>query len=147
MTVPPIPKKADKKLFPNINMLQQQKDYFRKIRDALMALSKSLSKGRDKQIIMSFTGCINPGGTPDPARLPFECRTDHKSRFEGKSECLFAKVNKLIQNYWKFYASNDTADLAVVDTDLKLIEQVTKNGLSAYKIEGNIKEGFELIEK
>ena len=144
MGVPPIPTK--KKLFPNPDTHQQQKDYYRKIRDALLALSKSLSKGRDKQIITSFMGHINPGPRPDPTRLPFDSNNG-KTKFEGKSECLFAKVSQLLQDYWKFYASKDSADLVVVDVGLELIEQVTKNELSAYKIEGTVKKGFELVKK
>jgi len=142
--LPPIPTK--KKLFPSPDIYQQQKDYFRKIRDVLLALSKSLSKGRDKQITMSFLGYINPGPRPDPTRLPLESNNG-KTRFEGKSECLFAKVNQMIQNYWKFCTSKNPDDLVAVDTGLKLIEDVIKKELQAYKVEGTVKDGFELVEK
>lgn len=143
--IPAVPKKSDKPIFPNPDFHQLKKDYFRKIRDALLALRNSLSSGRDKEIIMSFTGHINPSEHPDPTRLPFECRTDNKSRREGKSECLFAKVNSLIQAYWRFCQKINPIEN--VDSELNFIVQVTTKGLMGFKVEGTVKEGFELIEK
>lgn len=150
--IPPIPgmpktDKADKPILTNPDFNQLRKDYIKKIRDALLALRNSLDKGRDKEIIMSFTGWINPSQHPDPTRLPFECRTDGRSRHEGKSECLFALVNDLIQTFWEFCINKSPFGVDVVDVKLNIIEQVTQKGLSAFKVEGTAKEGFVLVEK
>ena len=152
MPIPKIPKmpqkpaKNKKKIFPDPEFHQTKKEYFVKVRTALLNLRKSLYKGRDKEIIMSFIGFINPGERPDPTRLPFECRTDNKSRYEGKSECLFAMVNGMIQAYWQFCVSEDK-NSADVDAEIEQIDKVTKNGLGAYKIDGTKKDGYSLVEK
>lgn len=146
--IPGIPSSKNvKKILSNPDFHQTKKDYFRKIRDTLLALVVALPKGRDKEIVMRFIGYINPGKYHDPSRLPVESRTDGKSKFEGKSECLFAKVGKMIQAYWVFCKDGGSTDTTQIDTELDAVKQVAEKGLSAYKIEGSAKKGFELILK
>ena len=145
MGIPPIP---TKKLFPSPDKHQSKKEFFVKIRDTLMALSKSLSRGRDKEMIMRFTGHINPGKHIDPSRLPFEARTDGRSKFEGKSECLFALVSDMMQAYWAYH-NDDKSEVSAdaVNVALEKITQVAEKGLSAYRTEGSVKKGYVLILK
>jgi len=150
---PESPKKSGQKKkieFDNPEKHQTKTKLHQEIRQTLLNLRTSLPYANHREIVMQFTGVINPGSMGgDVTRLPYESQRP-KARTASKMECVFALISHLIQCYWEYCArideiEQDAAEGATYLT-LKTLQQITKNGLNQYQVVGNVRDGFSLAE-
>ena len=147
--LPPIPNKKNPK-FPDPDIYKTKIDLCREIRDLLMKLY-NLSKGGRAETIMKFIGIIVPGSNTDPDRLPYLSKIG-KAKRENRMECIFALVSDLVLAYWQFYTSEKEEDKIEIKSKLQMLQEIAKKmdnplGLQIFNIQGNLKDGFELVER
>lgn len=146
---PPVKKsggKLGKKIeFNNPKKHQTKQKLHQEIRQTLLDLRLSLSYANHREVIMRFVGVINPGSMGgDITRLPYES-SGPVARTASKSECLFALVSWVVQQYWDYCTKDKIVDEpARINIFLQKIKQITKNGLKQYQVVGNVREGFSL---
>jgi hypothetical protein len=144
--LPPPSKKSEgkKKIeFDNPEKYQTKQKLHQEIRQTLLDLRNSLLYANHREMVMDFIGVINPGSMGgDVTRLPYESQGP-KARTASKSECLFALISYIIQEYWAYCAGELTA-LSTISSGTKLLQQITKNGLKQYQVVGNVRDGFSL---
>jgi len=142
---PESPKKSGKKIeFNNPEKHQIKQKLHQKIRQTLLELRKTLPYANHREIIMQFIGVINPGSMGgDVTRLPYESQRS-KARTASKMECVFALVSWIIQEYWDYCVGNNPLKIETIKNGLKILQQITKNGLNQYQVVGNVRDGFSL---
>jgi len=142
---PESPKKSGKKIeFDNPEKHQTKTKIHQEIRQTLLNLRTSLPYANHREIIMQFTGVINPGSMGgDVTRLPYESQRS-KARTASKMECIFALVSWIIQEYWDYCVGNNPLKIETIKNGLKILQQITKNGLNQYQVVGNVRDGFSL---
>jgi len=148
---PESPKKSGQKKkieFDNPEKHQTKIKLHQEIRQTLLNLRTSLPYANHREIVMQFTGVINPGSMGgDVTRLPYESQRP-KARTASKMECVFALISWVIQKYWDWCEEGkpdfDCPLYGGIKEDLKQIQQITKNGLNQYQVVGNVRDGFSL---
>lgn len=144
--LPPEPpkKSSGKKIeFDNPKKHQTKKKLYQEIRETLLDLRESLPYANHRETIIEFVGVINPGSMGgDITRLPYES-SGPVARTAKKIECVFALVSYVIQEYWA-YCTGELTAVSTISSGLKLLQEITKNGLIQYRVVGNVREGFSL---
>ncbi len=138
-------KKSGKKSkieFDNPEKHQTKQKLHQEIRQTLLDLRLSLPYANHREMVMGFIGTINPGSMGgDVTRLPYESQGPF-ARTASKSECLFAVISYVIQEYWKYCVENHPS--IHIKQNIEFLKNVTKNGLKQYQVVGNVRDGFSL---
>jgi len=136
---PPAKKSGGKKIeFDNPEKHQTKQELHQEIRRTLLDLRFSLPYANHRETIMGFIGAINPGSMGgDVTRLSYES-SGPVARTANKSECLFALISWMIKKYWEWCEGGkpdfDCPLFGGIKEDLKLLQQITKNGLKQYRV-------------
>lgn len=133
MITPPVPK------FPDPIKHVSKKELTKEIRTTLVELARRMVAPGNRNKIIDFVACVHPDSRKDPARLPY---SEKKARHKDKMECLFADIYNLLKSYWDFC---EGGKIDAVKDHIAKIKQITQRNLSAYKIEGNDKDGYQLV--
>jgi len=142
MPTPKPPKRKSKIEFPDPDFHQQKKEFNKQIRQVILDFSKIIPRSRNRDLLLKFLDCINPGKTIDVTRLPYVVdRPSGKS--ENKVACIFGLISWTLQIYWK-YCFGDKDLLEDINLSLEHLNQILSNGLNQYQIRGDFANGFYL---
>lgn len=79
----------------------------------------------------------------DSDRLPFKSKGKLAIK-KKKSHCLFAMLNNVITNFWKFHKDQEESEANLMDALIET-EDVVATGLENYRVVGTEAEGFYLV--
>jgi len=145
MTTPQPPKRRKSKIFfSDPDFHQQKKEFNKQIRQIILGFSKVIPRSRNRDLLLKFLDCINPGKSLDITRLPYAVnRPNGKS--ENKIACVFALISWTIQCYWEYCVSNNKKEiLKDIKVGLDQLQQILSDGLDQYQIRGDFANGFYL---
>jgi len=141
------PKPKPKVEFPEPDQHVDLAELRKEIRTIILDLRSLMRKGEDQTILVEFTSVIQPGSFADPGRLPRDS-DNGRSRSKRKEECLFAKVSKVIQDFWAVVLDKDCPDnaeyIAAIRAQLEALKTIQKRSLVLCKVDGNDREGYVL---
>lgn len=139
---PKLPEFPDPDQHTNLIGLRKQ------IRDIVLGLRSLMRKGEDQNILIEFASVIHPGTFADPGRLPRDSNNGY-ARSKRKEECLFAKISKMVQDYWEIVLDADCPDnsayVAAILAQLEVLKTIQKRTLTLCKVEGDDRKGYTLV--
>lgn len=145
---PKPPKRKSKKVkFPDPDFHQQKNEFNKQIRSIILGFSKVIPRSRNRDLLLKFLDCVNPGKVIDATRLPYIGKKDNAGS-ESKIACVFAKISWMIQCYWEYCTKGESDWYHIkIDELLNQLQQILTNGLNQYQIQGDFANGFYLEKK
>lgn len=136
---------------PDADTLAENKAYLAAVKKAIMDLRKTvLIKGTLAANLMELHGIVND---PDLMLARFNhyvharhLKVDTTCKFRTKNCCLLFSVVLLIGFYQK-YIGPTPSDKVLLNRQLKYINTITKDGLQAYGVKGDEREGYKLVRR
>jgi len=111
-----------------------------------------------QEMLIKFKGAVNPGGTFDPQRLPYQAAGPNLAGDKGAGRlpslaCLYTRLSWIIQLYWRLVLTGDGNEglirqyMAEIEIMFELRDErgnklKLQQILSRCFIEGDIRHGF-----
>ena len=143
MTIPQPPKKQEIK-FNDPDFHQQKRKFNQQIREMIFKFYRIIPRSQNRDVLLKFADCINPGKSLDVTKLPYVGKK-HNAKTQNKIECLFALISWIIQQYWIWCENN--VKVSAIEGDLRFLNQIYKSGLDQYQIQGDLVKGYYLEKK
>jgi hypothetical protein len=137
----PQPPKKKEIIFNDPDFHQQKKEFNKQIRKIIVDFSRTIPRSQNRDSILKFLDCINPGKSSDTTRLPYIGRGKNAAS-KNKIACVFALISWVIRRYW-VYLNNPKYKNEIEDL-VKQLQQIHSDSLDKYKIEGDLASGFYL---
>ena len=126
---------------------QQKREFNKQIREIIFKFYRIIPRSQNRDVLLKFADCINPGKSPDVTKLPYVGRGKNAAS-QNKIACVFALISWIIRVYWMFCDKDETGShFTEINSLLNQLQEIYKNGLNQYQIQGDLAKGYYLEKK